>query len=189
MTTELKNNTIKSSVNGTDDREACSSYWYAARTQINCERKVLDLLKDKITDSYIPIQDEIHQWSDRKQTIHRIVIPMIVFVKMNKSTANAIHRQSYFYGLLKNPGENFPSYIPEEQIQHLKFMMENSDTPVTFESMPLHIGDKVRVVTGRLKGLEGNVLIHDDGTSSVVLNLNILGCALVKIDQKALTLI
>jgi transcription antitermination factor NusG len=52
--------------------------------------------------------------------------------------------------------------------------------------MPLKVGDKVRIVKGGLKGLEGNVIIHKDGTSSVVVKLDVLGCARVNIDASEL---
>jgi transcription antitermination factor NusG len=83
---------------------------------------------------------------------------------------------------MKNPGADRPSYIPEEQILTLKFMLENSESPVSIESMPLRVGDKVRIIKGGLKGLEGNILTHKDGTSSVVVKLNILGCAMVNVN-------
>jgi transcription antitermination factor NusG len=189
METITEISTLETPANGTDDREACSFRWYAARTQMNCERKAIHVIKDLIMDSYIPIQEEIHQWSDRKKKVQRMVIPKIAFVKMDKTTAMNMHRQSCFLGLLKNPGADAPSYIPEEQILTLKFMLENSESPVSIESMPLRVGDKVRIVKGSLKGLEGNILMHKDGTSSVVVKLNVLGCAKVNVHASELMLI
>jgi transcription antitermination factor NusG len=181
-----KTGTMDSPANGTDDREARAFRWYAARTQMNCERKAVNVIKDVISESYIPVQEEIHQWSDRKKKVQRLVIPMIAFVKMDKDVAMTIHSRSCFLGLLKNPGANRPSDIPEEQILTLKFMLENSESPVSIETMPLKVGDKVRIVKGGLKGLEGNVLMHKDGTSSVVVKLDLLGCARVNIDASEL---
>lgn len=189
METITEISTLETPAIGTDEREACSLRWYAARTQMNCERKAVNIIKDVISDSYIPVQEEIHQWSDRKKKVQRLVIPMVVFVKMDKSIANNIHGKSCFLGLMRNPGAIKPSYIPEEQILILKFMLENSDNPVSIETMPMQVGDKVRIVRGGLKGLEGNVLIHKDGTSSVVVRLDVLGCAKVNINSSELEVI
>jgi transcription antitermination factor NusG len=90
---------------------------------------------------------------------------------------------------MKNPGADRPSYIPEEQILTLKFMLENSESPVNIESMPLRVGDKVRIIKGGLKGLEGNILTHKDGTSSVVVKLDVLGCAKVNTKMSELEII
>jgi transcription antitermination factor NusG len=184
ITTEI--DTLEPPVDGTDDREARSLHWYAARTQMNCERKAVNVIKDVISESYIPVQEEIHQWSDRKKKVQRLVIPMIAFVKMDKTEAMKLHSHSCFLGLLKNPGADRPTDIPEEQILTLKFMLENSESPVSIETMPLRVGDKVKIVKGGLKGLEGNVLMHKDGTSSVVVKLDVLGCARVNIDASEL---
>jgi hypothetical protein len=64
MKTIAEIDTLEPPVDGTDDREARSFRWYAARTQMNCERKAVNVIKDVISDSYIPVQEEIHQWSD-----------------------------------------------------------------------------------------------------------------------------
>jgi transcription antitermination factor NusG len=189
METSTEIDTLDTPVIGTDDREARSFRWYAARTQMNCERKAVNVIKDVISDSYIPVQEEIHQWSDRKKKVQRLVIPMVAFVKMDKTTAKTIHGRSCFLGLMKNPGADRPSYIPEEQILTLKFMLENSESPVSIESMPLRVGDKVRIIKGGLKGLEGNILTHKDGTSSVVVKLDVLGCAKVNTQMSELELI
>jgi transcription antitermination factor NusG len=180
---------LDSPVIGTDDREARAFLWYAARTQMNCEHKAVNVIKDVILDSYIPVQEEIHQWSDRKKKVQRLVIPMIAFVKMDKSIAKNIRGKSCFLGLLKNPGADGPTYIPEEQILTLKFMLENSVEPVRIEAMPLRVGSEVRIIRGGLKGLVGNILIYKDGTSSIVVKLDVLGCAKVNVKRSDIELI
>ena len=73
METATELNALKSPANGTDDCEACSLCWYAARTRMNCERKVeRRFQRDQLaTETYLPIQEEIHQWSDRKKKVLR----------------------------------------------------------------------------------------------------------------------
>ena len=34
-------------------------------------------------ENFLPIQEEIHQWSDRRKKISRVLIPMIVFVHVD----------------------------------------------------------------------------------------------------------
>jgi ribosomal protein L24 len=57
----------------------------------------------------------------------------------------------------------------------------HSDSPVSIEPMPIKLGDKVRIIRGQLQGLEGNVLSLTENHSEIVINLNILGCAKVRV--------
>jgi transcription antitermination factor NusG len=190
METIPENDTMHSPANGTDDREACSFHWYAARTQMNCERKAEKEFKCIAKETYLPTQEEIHIWSDRKKKIQRVVIPMILFVKMNTKDANNVHRTPYFYGFVgNNRHDTKPAPIPDRDIETLRFMLLHSDSPVSIEPMPIKLGDKVRVVRGNLQGLEGNVIIGDDAHSHIVINLDVLGCAKVEIDRASLTVI
>jgi transcription antitermination factor NusG len=177
--------TVSPSANGTDDREACSFRWYAARTQMNCERKAEKEFKGIAKETYLPTQEEIHQWSDRKKKVQRIVIPMILFVKMDSKDAKNIHRTPHFYGFIGHDRHNTsPAPIPDKDIETLRFMLGQSDINVSIEQMPIKLGDKVRVIRGSLKGLEGNVLHCSDVESYLYVRMDILDCgAKVKISS------
>ena len=77
---------IDSVVNGTTDREARPKRWIAAIVQMCTEKKVSEKLNNLKIENYVPTQLEIHQWSDRKKKVERIVIPMIVFVFTDEMT-------------------------------------------------------------------------------------------------------
>jgi transcription antitermination factor NusG len=185
METRTGINTMNSPVNGTDDREARSFRWYAARTQMNCERKAEREFRGIAKETYLPTQEEIHQWSDRKKKVERIVIPMILFVKMDDKSASHLHRTPYFYGFIGHDRHNTaPAPIPDKDIETLRFMLRHSDTPVSIAPLPIKLGDKVRVVRGNLKGLEGGVLSCSGVDSYLYVRLDLLGCgAKVKIQS------
>ncbi len=180
METRADINAMNSPVNGTDGREARPFCWYAARTQMNCERKAEKEFKGIAIETYLPTQEEIHIWSDRKKKIQRVVIPMILFVKMNTNDTKNVHRTPYFYGFVgNNRHDTKPAPIPDRDIETLRFMLLHSDSPVSIEPRPIKFGDKVRVISGKLRGLEGNVLTSTKSHSEIVINLNVLGCAKV----------
>ena len=84
-------------VNGTNDGEACPKRWVAALVQMNCEKKVAAKLDKMDIANYVPVQQEEHQWSDRKKKIDRVVMPMVVFVvlpKMKKTNFANYHSSS-----------------------------------------------------------------------------------------------
>ena len=47
--------------------------------------KVAAKLNKMSVANYVPVQQEEHQWSDRKKKIDRVVIPMVVFVRLRKN--------------------------------------------------------------------------------------------------------
>ena len=66
--------------NGTTDREAYPKRWFAVLVQMCTEKKVGEKLNKMKIENYVPTQQEIHLWSDRKKKIDRVVIPMVVFI-------------------------------------------------------------------------------------------------------------
>jgi transcription antitermination factor NusG len=190
METATEHNTLKSPANGTDDSEARFFRWYAARTQMNCERKAEKEFRNIAKETYLPIQEEIHQWSDRKKKVQRIVIPMILFVKMHCNDVKNIHHTAHFYGFIGSDRRNTrPVPIPEKDIETLRFMLEKSATKVHIEPIPPKLGDRIKVVRGPLAGLEGNIYTCSEGHSYVAVTLDILGCAMANIELKNLQII
>lgn len=73
--------------------------------------------------------------------------------------------------------------IPEPQMQTLRFILGNSDTPVSIEERAFRRGDRVRVVRGGLRGLEGEIVDLTGGDSELLIELSVLGCARLRIDR------
>ena len=151
----------KSFANGTNDREAYPKRWIAVLVQMNCEKKASTLLNKSGYETYIPIQQEIHQWSDRKKKVNRLIMPMVVFVRATVSEEEWLRNQSYIYKLIALPGSDedkrkFATPIPDYQIDRLKFMLEKAETEITIVS-DFNVGDTIFVIEGPLKGREGVV--------------------------------
>ena len=172
-------------VNGTDDREAYPKRWIAVLVQVNCEKRTATRLGKVGYETYIPTQQEIHQWSDRKKKVERLIMPMVVFVRATVREEEWIRNQSYIYKLLALPGSDedkkrFATPIPDNQIERLRFLLENAETEVSIVSN-FNVGDSVRVTSGPLKGLEGVVSEADEKSSIVGIQIDGLGYACVKI--------
>ena len=120
----------KSFVNVTSDREAHPKRWVAALVQVCTEKKVGEKLSKLAVENYVPIQQEIHQWSDRKKKINRVVIPMVVFIHTDENTEKQIRSYSFIKKILSYPGCKDTAVIPDQQIERLKFMLNNAGTEV-----------------------------------------------------------
>lgn len=87
-------------VNGTNDREAYPKRWVAVLVQANCEKKTVPRLNKVGYETYIPTQQEVHQWSDRKKKIERLIKPMVVFVRTMVNEEEWLCNQLYIYKLI-----------------------------------------------------------------------------------------
>ena len=79
--------------------------------------------------------------------------------------------------------------IPESQIRRLRFMLGQSDIPVTVTARPYRIGDRVRIIRGSLMGLEGEVMDMKSTKSELVVGLDFFGCAKLSIETVNLEII
>ena len=170
-------------VNGTNDREARPKRWVAALVQMNSERKVAAKLDKMGIVNYVPIQQEEHQWSDRKKKIDRIVIPMVVFVRLAQDEEDGFRRLSFILKFITYPGsKELTTPIPDGQIEKLKFLLHNADAKVSIVEK-LKVGDKVRLVRGPMKGLEGELSYVEENKPIVAIRIDGLGYACVSIEK------
>lgn len=172
-----------SPANGTDDREAHPKHWVAALVQVRSEKAVGKKLQGLNIENYVPTQWEIHQWSDRKKKVERVVIPLIVFIHADKATIKRLILHPFIHKLVSYPGQNTPAIIPDEQLDKLKFMLRHAETPVEMKDRIFHTGDHVRIVRGPLKDLEGELCRVESGKPMVAIQIECLGYACVNIDQ------
>lgn len=165
--------------NGTNDREAYPKRWLAALVHTNCEKKVASKLDKLGIENYVAIQTEEHQWSDRKKKIDRVVIPMVVFVRLSKNEEDSFRRLPLIIKFLTYPGSHESATpIPDEQIEQLRYLLEYSESPVSFSSQ-VEVGDAIRIIDGPLKGLTGWCCGVDN--SEIAIHLDFLGYAMTHI--------
>ena len=174
-------NMYSSRVNVTSDREARPKRWVAALVQMNCEKKIAAKLDKLGIENYVPTQIEVHQWSDRKKKIDRIIIPMIIFVRLTKDEEDEFRRLPFIIKFITYPGaKELATPIPDYQIAQLKTLLEYADSPVTFCNH-IELGDIVRITHGPLKGLTGYCC--GMSVSEVAIHIELLGYAITYIPK------
>ena len=176
-------------VNGTTDREALPKHWVATLVQSCCERSVSKKLDGLKIENYVPSQWEYRQWSDRKKKVERMVIPMIVFIHADKPTIKRLITYTFINKVLSYPGERQPAIIPDQQIDHLKFMLKQSEAPIEMHEQVFKTGETVRIVRGPLKDLEGELCRVQAGKPMVAVQIECLGYACVCIEKSDLIVI
>ncbi|MBQ8889639.1 MAG: UpxY family transcription antiterminator [Bacteroidaceae bacterium] len=151
-------------------------HWYVAYTKLFHERKTAENLQKMGIRSFVPIREEIHQWSQRKKKVMKVLIPQMIFIyatpteRLEALTLSAISH----YMVLR--GEHTPAVIPNDQMERFMFMVDYSDETIEMFTSTLEIGQIVKVIKGPLNGLKGE-LVEIEGKSKVVVRLDMLGCA------------
>lgn len=168
---------------GTDGREARSKFWIALYTRPNSEKKAADSIAKFAEEVYVPTQTVVRQWSDRKKKVDMVVIPMVIFAKVASSDLLDIKKQPLIVRALSLPGRKEITPIPEDQINSLKFMLNASTEPVTFEPGVFNLSDNVIVVRGNLKGLVGKIKRLADNRVKLIVAIDFLGGASMEINH------
>ena len=158
------------------------TYWYAAfMRKHNTEKSSAEKLQSQGYDCYVASQQEWRIWRNgKRKKIDRVVIPSIVFIRCTEAERKVVVQEPYISRFMMDraaEGNAKVAVIPHIQIERLKFMLGQSDVPIEFVNQVYKPGDKVRIVRGGLKGLEGEVIHADNGKSDFVVSVDFFGNA------------
>lgn len=165
------------------------SYWFVAIVNHNSEKSASEKLEKLEIRHYLPVQTELRVWKNgRKSKVDRVVIPSTIFIYCTEQQRKEIVGLPFINRFMTNKADsingsvNKPlAIIPEAQIENLKFMLGQSETPVCFLETNYKIGDLVKIRRGQLRGLEGSIYRTCDNKTHLIVSLDILGCASVDI--------
>lgn len=150
--------------------------WLVAYVRLYHEKKTAERLTAMNIENFLPIQEEIRQWTHRKKKIERVVIPMMIFVHVDAAERSQVLTLSAVSRYMVLHGEHAPAVIPDEQMERFRFMLDYSEEAVEICATPLCPGEWVKVVKGPMTGFEGE-LVEMNGKTKVVVRLDLLGCA------------
>lgn len=163
--------------------------WFIAIVRHNSEKTVAQQLAEKGIETYVATQKQLRLYpSGRRRKIDKVMIPCHVFVRCSETERRKIVAFPYINRFLADRARAKqglaapPAIIPENEMDTLRFMLGQTEYPVTFTSTPLRAGDKVQVLRGALRGLQGEVLSPD--SSEIIIRLDILGTARVSVPRQ-----
>jgi transcription antitermination factor NusG len=147
--------------------EACR--WYAIQTRSRHEKMVVRQLDLQQVTTFLPISTELRKWSDRRKLVQFPLFPGYAFVHMPASPQERLKvlRTDGVVGFVGTHGQGIP--IPDSEIEAVKTLLA-SDVP--FRSHPfLKVGQRVRIRSGALDGMEG-ILVAENGDRSLVISVD-----------------
>jgi len=147
----------------------CGESWYAVQTRARHERVVVHRFREKGLTTFLPVVTEVRRWSDRKKTIELPLFSCYVFVKIMSTNEDRLKvlRTDSVFDFVGAPRQGTP--IPDEQIDAVRTILAER---MNWETYPfLKIGQRVRIRSGSLTGVEG-ILVARNGKRSVVVSVD-----------------
>ncbi len=146
--------------------EVQSLQWYAVYVRSRHEKKVHQMLLEQDLSSFLPLIETWKQWSDRKKKVSDPLFRGYVFVNicLRKDNIKVLDTEGVvkFIGIGKNP-----SVIGEKDIDWLRKLVREPDA-IQGVGVSLPAGQRVRVLAGPFKDLEGVVVKQGRETRMVV---------------------
>ena len=100
----------------TDSIQQEERKWYVAYVHLFHERKTAEKLTAMGIECFVPIREEIHQWSQRKKKVQRVLIPQMIFIHATqKERIEALNLSSISHYMVLR-GEHTPAIIPDKQM-------------------------------------------------------------------------
>jgi transcription termination/antitermination protein NusG len=129
--------------------------WFVAYTAPRAEKKVAQRLERADVEYFLPVRNEIRQWSDRVKRVIIPAFPSYIFVHVNsKEYFKAISQE----GMVKYVHfGGVPAQINSSTIEHIRKMLEY-DPQLDLCDKILGIGEKYKIPSGPLEGIEGTVI-------------------------------
>ena len=126
--------------------------WYAARTRCGQELKVRDRLAREGVEHFIPT---VPSSGPRKE---RAVVNSLVFVRATKQEAlDLANTGAVPVKYIVDCATSTLLVVPDKQMEDFRRVLDLGLDNGGLMDRPLALGDRVKVVKGPLKGVEGNV--------------------------------
>jgi len=153
--------------------------WFAAYTCANHEKRVVEHFEARAVEHFLPLYPSVRRWKDRRVQLELPLFPGYVFVRI---AVGARLRVLEVPGVVRLVGFNGQPYpLSDGEIESLRKGIMNGSR---IEPHPyLSVGSRVRIKSGPLAGVEGN-LVRKKNTFRVVLSLDLIArSAAVEVDS------
>ena len=128
--------------------------WFAVRVKSNFERRVAASLVGKGLEAFLPEYETRRRWSDRYKTIDCPLFPGYLFCRIDLDRRLQIMATPGFLYIVSTG--NTPAPIDEVELARIRVIVCSRVPALPWPS--LAIGQRVRVESGPLSGVEGTLL-------------------------------
>jgi transcriptional antiterminator RfaH len=159
--------------------------WRAIYVNSRSEKKVAASLVATEVETYVPLIKTMRQWSDRKKMVELPLLGGYVFVRIAESEKETVLQTKGVVGFVRSEGKI--AVVRNEEVGRLRQLVElGYQLEVLKLDRELRKGEKVKIGSGVLRGLEGIVLEHKDQQDLLVLLESIGQCIKVRVPKEIL---
>lgn len=160
--------------------------WFVMYTAPRSEKKVEQRLKEKGLKVYLPIVEEIRQWSDRKKKVQRPLFNSYIFVNTTKDRLWESLQVPGAVKFVNFAGEH--ATIRESEIEALKRII-STGVAVEVETSTIEKGQQVRILGGPLQGFQGECIQKANKDYFIIRIPSINQSMLINVPQKFLEVV
>lgn len=148
--------------------------WYALYVKSRSEKKVAAELEGEGIEYYLPLEQRLKQWSDRKKWVEEPLFRSYIFVHIND--------KDYYRTLVVHGAVRYVTFegkavtVPPQQIEAIKLYLDEI-APVSTAEENWVVGQKVEILSGKLTGLQGK-LVDVKGKKKVRIMIDVVNSAL-----------
>lgn len=144
-----------------------NALWYAIQTRYRFEKKVTAHLQCRGIETFLPVVQEVHRWSDRKKRVDALLFSGYTFARLDPALSSRMDllQTAGVISLIGFAGQIIP--IPAKQIDNLQLLLSHK-VPCGLHAF-LKIGQRVRIRGGCLDGLEG--ILEEHGEKNLVISV------------------
>src|SRR5688572_14023140 len=141
--------------------------WFAVQTLSRHEKLVRDQLARRNVEHFLPMTRRINQWTDRRKEVEVPLFAGYCFVRLPWADRLTVLQSQ---GVIRFVGCARPEPIPDEEIESLRTLMDNSSELVCHPY--LKEGTLVEVISGPLQGVKGR-LVREARCARLVLSVTL----------------
>lgn len=153
--------------------------WYIGECKPTKERTIRKALEKANYDVYVASQTETKVYASRnRRDVETIVIPGKIFIRTTETELwNILLTNPGIYRFMINrassdqeKGKRVFAYVPDAEMQQLRYVLNNAQNPVMFTTRELSLGQQIEVTRGPLIGLKGELAMIEN-SSYIVLKM------------------
>jgi transcription antitermination factor NusG len=146
------------------------SAWYVLYTRPNHEKSVANIVAGSGGEVFLPLYKSLRRWKDRTKEVSLPLFPSYVFLRGRSDRRPPTPPTSGVHGFVEFGDK--PAAVSQKEIEAIRRVINEG---VEVEPHPfLHCGDRVRVKSGPLAGIEG-ILTRKKDLFRLVLSITLLG--------------
>ena len=140
--------------------------WLVLYTRPRYEKKIHSQLVEKVITSYLPLREEVRQWTDRKKVVEEPLFRGYIFVfvkERDRITALELDGALKYVSFGGKLAE-----VSQQTIENIRIMM-TKPRDVRVEETTLRLGQKIHVHSGPFIGMSGHLIEFRGSTRVAIL--------------------